>query len=225
MQQFEINAELREDLGKGASRRLRTTGKFPGVIYGANKDAVSITLVHNEFIHKLEHEAFFSHILTLNVGKQSEKVVLKDLHRHPFKTQVLHVDFQRVDENQKLTMRVPLHFINEKQCVGVKQGGGVISHIVTEIEISCLPKDLPEYIDVDLLNINLGETVHLGNLKLPEGVEIYALTHGGDEAQPIVSVHVHHVVEEEEVEVETIGEVEAAPAEDSTVDDDDGDAD
>ena len=98
MQQFEINAELRDDLGKGASRRLRITGKFPGVIYGANKDAVSITLVHNEFIHKLEHEAFFSHILTLNVGKQSEKVVLKDLHRHPFKAQVLHVDFQRVDE-------------------------------------------------------------------------------------------------------------------------------
>ena len=218
MQQFEINAELREDLGKGASRRLRITGKFPGVIYGANKDAVSITLVH-----KLEHEAFFSHILTLNVGKQSEKVVLKDLHRHPFKTQVLHVDFQRVDENKKLTMRVPLHFINEKECVGVKQSGGVISHIVTEVEISCLPKDLPEYIEVDLLNINLGETVHLGNLKLPEGIEIYALTHGGDEAQPVVSVHVHHVVEEEAVEVETIGEVEAAPAEDSTVDD--GDAD
>lgn len=226
MQQFEINAELREDVGKGASRRLRTTGKFPGIVYGAKEDAVSITLTHNEIMHQLEHEAFFSHILTLTIGKQSEKVVLKDLQRHPFKAQLLHIDFQRIDEKQKLTMRVPLHFINAQQCVGVKQGGGVISHVMTEIEISCLPKDLPEFIEVDLLNIELGETVHLGDLTLPEGVEIYALLHGGDTARPVASVHIPRVEEETEEEVETGEEAEVASEEEgSTADKEDGDAD
>ena len=148
-------------------------------------------------MHQLEQEAFFSHILKLNVGKKSEKVVLKDLQRHPYKASVLHIDFQRIDEKKKLSMRVPLHFINENECVGVRQDGGVIGHIMTEIEITCLPKDLPEYIEVDVADLKLGETIHLGGLKLSAGVEIYALLHGGDPARPVVSVHIPRVSEDD----------------------------
>ena len=197
MNQLELNAELREDMGKGASRRLRRTGKLPGVVYGADKDATSITLDHDEVVHKLEHEAFYSSILTLNVGKTKDKVVLKDLQRHPFKPFILHIDLQRISETEKLTMRIPLHFINEDKCVGVKQSGGVISHVTTELEISCLPKDLPEYIEIDMAEVNLNETIHLGDIKLPEGVESYTLLHGGDATAPIVSVHIPKEVEEE----------------------------
>lgn len=213
MNQFELNAELREDKGKGASRRLRRTGKLPGVVYGANKDATSITLDHNEVIHKLEHEAFYSSILTLKVGKDKDKVVLKDLQRHPYKPFIMHIDLQRVSETEKLTMRVPLHFINEDKCVGVKLSGGVISHITTELEISCLPKDLPEYIEIDMAEVKLNETIHLGDIKFPEGVESYTLSHAGDASAPIVSVHIPKAVEEETEEGAEgiLGEEGAAP--------------
>ncbi|MGI9229361.1 MAG: 50S ribosomal protein L25/general stress protein Ctc [Gammaproteobacteria bacterium] len=211
MEQFTLSAESRSDAGKGASRRLRKTGKVPGVVYGAKKDAVPITLNHNEVIHQLENEAFYSRVLTLNVAGQSEQVVLKDLQRHPFKPAVLHIDFLRIDEQAKLTMRVPLHFINEEQCVGVKQAGGVISHIMTELEINCLPKDLPEFIEVDVLEMNLGDTIQMSDLQLPEGVEIHALTHGGDVTLPVVSVNLPRVIEEEEeVEAEEAAAEEGA---------------
>lgn len=185
METYEIIAEPREDMGKGASRRLRREGKVPGVVYGANKDAASIMVTQNEIFHHLENEAFYSHILTLKLGKAKEKVVLKDLQRHPYKPVVLHLDLQRIDEKEKLTMRVPLHFINEKQCIGVKEGGGVVSHIMTDLEIVCLPKDLPEYIEVDVAEVNVGEGIHLSDLKLPEGTEIAALMHGGDASQQL----------------------------------------
>jgi len=168
METFEIIAEPREDMGKGASRRLRREGMVPGVVYGANKDAASIMVNQNEIMRHLEDEAFYSHILTLQVGKSKEKVVLKDLQRHPYKPVVLHLDLLRVDENEKLTMRVPLHFINEDKCIGVKEGGGVVSHVITDLEIICLPKDLPEYIEVDMAEVNIGEGIHLTDLKLPE---------------------------------------------------------
>ena len=135
METFEIIAEPREDMGKGASRRLRREGKVPGIVYGAKKDAASIMVNQNEINHHLEDEAFYSHILTLRVGKAKEKVVLKDLQRHPFKPVVLHLDLLRVDENETLTMRVPLHFLNEDKCIGVKEGGGVVSHVMTDLEI------------------------------------------------------------------------------------------
>jgi large subunit ribosomal protein L25 len=189
MNQFELVAEKREDVGKGASRRLRRDGKLPGIVYGADKEPTMILLAHNEVMHHLENEAFYSHILTLNVGKDSEKVVLKDLQRHPYKRTLLHVDLLRVNENEALTMRVPLHFINEEKAVGVKQGGGSISHVMTEIDIVCLPKDLPEYIQVDMLEVDLDETIHLSDLVLPEGVQIYSLLHGGEESQPVASIH------------------------------------
>ena len=210
MQQFEIIAEPRTDVGKGASRRLRRSGKLPGIIYGTDKEAMSIALDHNVLSHQLENEAFYSHILSLKVGNEEVKAVLKDLQRHPYKPNIMHVDFLRVSETEKITMRVPIHFINETQCVGVKQEGGVISHIMTELEIICLPRDLPEYIEVDMLNIKLGDAVHLGDLTLPAGVEIYALTHGGDRDRPIASVHVQRAVEEEVVAAEGAEEAVAA---------------
>lgn len=189
MNQFELVAEKRENVGKGASRRLRRDGKLPGIVYGTDKEATMITLGHSEVMHHLEHEAFYSHILTLKLGKDSEKVVLKDLQRHPFKRSLLHIDLQRINEKEALTMRIPLHYVNEEKCVGVKQGGGVVSHLLTEIDIVCLPKDLPEYLEVDMLEVNLNETVHLSDLKLPKGVQFYSLLHGGDETQPVASVH------------------------------------
>jgi|AP95_1055475.scaffolds.fasta_scaffold89580_1 large subunit ribosomal protein L25 len=213
METFEIIAEPREDMGKGASRRLRREGMVPGVVYGGNKDAASIMVNQNEIMRHLEDEAFYSHILTLQVGKSKEKVVLKDLQRHPYKPVVLHLDLLRVDENEKLTMRVPLHFINEDKCIGVKQGGGVVSHVITDLEIICLPKDLPEYIEVDMAEVNIGEGIHLTDLKLPEGSEIAALLHGGDAAQIVATVHIPKVVVEVEDELVDEVEVEAGDAE------------
>jgi len=219
MQQFEINVKPRTDVGKGASRRLRRSGKVPGIIYGAKKDALPIRLAHNELICQLENEAFYSRILTVNLGKKAEKVVLKDLQRHPCKASILHIDFQRIDENKKLTMRIPLHFTNASKCVGVK-AGGVVNHIMTEIEISCLPKKLPEYIDVDLLELELGETTRLGDLKMADGVEISALVHGGDPSQSVVSVNIPRVEEEREDEGEGAEEgAETAVLSDTPTDD------
>lgn len=206
MQANELRAESRTELGKGASRRLRRSGRIPGTVYGASKDPQSISLSHDEVLHQLDHEAFYSSVLTLNVDAQSEQVVVKDLQRHPYKPDILHIDFQRIDEKQKITMRVPLHFINEQQCVGVKSGGGVISRIMTELEISCLPKDLPEYIDVDLADVNLGESVHLSDIVLPEGVEIYALLSGGDASASVATVSLPKGILEEEEEEEEMEE-------------------
>ena len=188
MNEFDVTAESRTDVGKGASRRLRRSGKIPGIVYGGKDGAMMITLPHNEIVHHLEQEAFYSHILNLKVDGKTEKVVLKDLQRHVYKPEVLHVDFLRVSAEEKLTMSVPLHFMNEEKSVGVK-AGGVISHVMSELEIQCLPKDLPEYIEIDMLDVEVGVTLHLSDLQLPDGVEIYALTHGGDAAQPVVSVH------------------------------------
>ncbi len=188
MNEFELVAEARTDVGKGASRRLRRDGKLPGIVYGTGKEASMITLQHNTVMHNLEHEAFYSQILSLKTGSETESVVLKDLQRHPYKRTLLHIDLLRVDANETLTMRIPLHYINEEKCTGVKNEGGIISHLMTDIDIVCLPKDLPEYIEVDMLEVALNDTLHLSDLKLPEGVEIHALLHGGDDSQPVASV-------------------------------------
>ncbi|MFL2555361.1 MAG: 50S ribosomal protein L25/general stress protein Ctc [Gammaproteobacteria bacterium] len=215
MNEFELIAEPREDIGKGASRRLRRDGKLPGIVYGTNKDASMIVFNHNEVMHHLEQEAFYSRVLTLKIGKNKEKVVLKDLQRHPFKSTLLHIDLQRVDEEQTLTMKIPLHFINEDKCVGVKQDGGVISHVITEVEIACLPKDLPEYIEVDMLEIVLNQTIHLSDIQLPDGVQISSLLHGGDDTQPVASVHIPKVSAADEA---------ADEAESAEVDTEDGES-
>ncbi len=207
MKQFELVAESRTDVGKGASRRLRRTGKIPGIVYGSDSESAMITMQQNELIHQLENEAFYSHILDLTIDGKNEQVVIKDLQRHAYKPEVLHIDFQRVNAKEKLTMHVPLHYMNEEKCAGVKEGG-VVSHLMTDLEIQCLPKDLPEFIELDMLEVELGSTIHLGDLKLPEGVEIYALTHGGDVGLTVASVHLPKIEiepEEDEEEVSAAG--------------------
>ena len=200
MENFEINAKVRTDIGKGASRRMRHAGVIPAIIYGAGKDPVSLSLSHNEITNSLNNESFYSHILTINIDGKSEKAVLKDLQRHPYKPSILHLDLQRVSDTEKLSLRVPLHFINEDNCVGVKQDGSKISHQMTDVEISCLPKDLPEFIEVDLANVKTGEIVHLSNLTIPENVDLVSLAHGD---LPVVSVNLPRGVQEEEEEEKT----------------------
>lgn len=190
METFELNAQRRTEVGTSASRRLRRAGFVPAIMYGGDKEPLSLTLSHNELLKCLELEGFYSRILTVNIDNQPEKAVLKDLHRHPYRPVVLHLDLQRASETQKLHMRVPIHFINEDNCVGVKQGGGVVSHHLTDIEVSCLPQDLPEFIEVDLQEMNLNQIVHLSDLVLSEGVELVALIHKATEHNlPVVSVH------------------------------------
>lgn len=184
--QIEITANNRTLQGKGASRRLRTAGKVPAVIYGGETPAQSIELDHNTIYHKLKLEAFHASILSIDVDGKKEKVLLRDTQMHPFKQQVLHVDFQRVDPNKKIHMKVPLHFINAESSPGVKTAGGNVSHVLTEVDISCLPKDLPEFITVDLIELDAGHTLHLSDLKLPENVEISASAKGGD--LPVVTI-------------------------------------
>ena len=190
MNKYEIEAETRVDRGKGASRRLRRDDKIPAILYGAGTEPVAIQIGHNDMLLSTENEAFYSSILTLKLDGSAEKVVLKDMQRHAYKPRILHVDLQRVDEAERLTMRVPIHFINEERCVGVKEGGGLISHLLTELEVTCLPKDLPEFIEIDVQALELGHSVHLSDVITPAGVTITALMHGGDGTRPVVAVQV-----------------------------------
>ncbi|WP_250655032.1 50S ribosomal protein L25/general stress protein Ctc [Alkalimarinus coralli] len=187
---FVVNAEVRSDKGKGASRRLRRLENLvPAIIYGGDKEPVSLTLKHNEIIKSLENEAFYSHILTINVGGKEESAILKDLQRHPARDEILHADFLRVSKNQPINVHVPLHFTNEESCVGVKMEGGAIFHQATDVEITCLPGDLPEYIEVDMADVHVESIVHLSDLVLPKGVTIAALQQGEDHDLPVAAVH------------------------------------
>ena len=168
---IEIKAEPRSVQGTGASRRLRRTDKVPGVLYGGGKEALQIQLDHKELFFNLKKEAFHASILDLAVGAEKAQVLLRDYQMHPFQPRVLHVDFQRVAADKKIHMRVPLHFINEEISPGVKIAGGLVQHVMNELEISCLPKDLPEFIEVDLANLQAGHSLHLSSVKLPAGVE------------------------------------------------------
>ncbi|CAE6899644.1 MULTISPECIES: 50S ribosomal protein L25/general stress protein Ctc [Pseudomonas] len=195
--EFALNAEVRSDLGKGASRRLRrNVSMVPAVIYGGEKAPASISLLAKDLAKLLENEAAFSHVLTLDVAGTKESVLIKALQRHPAKGFVLHADFVRVVAGQKLSAHVPLHFINEATAVGVKQQGGEISHTISEVEVSCLPKDLPEFIEVDMAAVEVGQTVHMSDLKLPKGVELVALAHGNDLA--VSNIHASRVKAEDE---------------------------
>jgi len=166
-----IKAEPRSMQGTGASRRLRRGDKVPGVLYGAGKEALAIQLNHKELFFNLKTEAFHASILDLEVGSETAQVLLRDYQMHPFEQRVLHVDFQRVAADKKIHMRVPLHFINAEISPGVKIAGGLVQHVMNELEITCLPKDLPEFIEVDLANLQAGHSLHLSSLKLPPGVE------------------------------------------------------
>ena len=176
---FEVIAQARAEQGSGASRRLRNAGRVPAIVYGAGKDAQAVTLDHNSIYHALRVEAFHASVLSLNIDGQVEKVLLRDVQHHPFRQLVLHVDFQRVDPNAKLHIKVPLHFVNADVAPGVKLGGGIISHVANEVDVSCLPADLPEFIEVDLANLGAGQSIHMADLTLPKGVELVAL-HRGD---------------------------------------------
>lgn len=191
---FTLNAQSRTNEGKGASRRLRRLeSKVPAVIYGAGKEAQSISLELRELVKAIENEAFFSHVLTINIDGQPQQAVIKAMQRHPVKNVPMHADFLRVDAAHKLVRKVPLHFINQDTCVGVKTNGGEITHFTSEVEISCLPANLPEYIEVDMLNVDIGTTLHLSDLKLPQGVEIPVLAQGHDHDQPVANVHASKV--------------------------------
>ena len=181
MVDFVLNATVRTTVGKGASRRLRRLdNQVPAIIYGTGKEPEMISLAQNEFMHALENEAFYSHIITIDLAGKKQDVILKDLQRHPAKPILLHADFLRISKTQKLTTRVPLHFMNEDTCVGVKVDGGIIQHNITDLEIECLPANLPEYIEVDMAEIAMGGIVHLTDIKLPKDVSSVALAHGDD---------------------------------------------
>ena len=188
MSDFVINAEKRSDIGKGASRRLRRANKIPAIVYGGNTDPESLTVDHDELIKTLENEAFYSSVVTVNVAGKASKVILKDLQRHPFKPKVLHMDLQRVSATETIHMHVPLHFIGEDVAPGVKEGG-LITHNISELEIACMAKDLPEFIEVDVSNLGLEQTLHISDVKLPSGVESVQLSHGEDHDLPVVAIH------------------------------------
>ena len=187
MSNFVVIAEAREDQGKGASRRLRHQGKVPAVIYGAGKDPVSITLNHNEMVKHLNDEAFYSHILTVKTPSGDEKAILKDLQRHPAKPIVMHADFLRVDENQKLRVHVPVHCIGADTAPGVK-AGGVLTHNMNEVEVQCLPKNLPEFIEADVSKLEIGQSIHLSEMSIPAGVEVVELLHGEGHDQAVATM-------------------------------------
>ena len=196
---FTINAKSREDTGKGASRRLRRlTGEVPAIIYGGKKDAEKISILHKDITKALENDAVYSSIISVSIDGKAEDTIIKDIQRHPAKQIILHMDFLRVSKTTKLQTRVPLNFINEDTCVGVKLGGGLIAHTMTDIEVSCLPKDLPESIDVDMAEIDVGQIVHLSDLTLPDGVESVSLSQGADYDLTVATVNKQKAVEIDE---------------------------
>jgi large subunit ribosomal protein L25 len=215
---IEVVAYPRAQQGTGASRRLRGSGRVPGVIYGASKPAQPVELDQQALLRHLKLEAFHASILDMTVDGTKEQVLLRDFQMHPWKPMVLHVDFQRIDKKKKIHMRVPLHFTNEAASPGVKTGGGVVQHVMNEIEIQCLPDDLPEYIEVDLSRLELGDTIHAAELALPKGVEPVAKLKHDNPAVVTVQLPKAIVVEEEAAApvTEIIGEApaegEAAPA-------------
>ena len=172
-----LNAALRSDSGKGASRRLRREGLVPAIVYGGERKPAMITIPHNEFIHELENEAIYTQVIELRVGDKKQDVILRDLQRHPYKNKLMHADFYRIDENKPINITVPVHVANAETCVGVKGDGGMLTQMLTEIEIIALPKDLPEYLEIDAAELHLGETLHLTDIVLPQGVQIVALSH------------------------------------------------
>ncbi len=216
---FIINAELRDESGKGASRRLRHEGKIPAILYGDGKESQSLSLDHNEISKLLEQEAFYSHILTLIANNKKQRAIVRDIQRHAYKPKIMHMDFQRINSRIKLTTCVPLHFMNEDVCVGFK-AGGIISHQINELEVTCLPGDLPEYIEVDIAHLDIGDSVHISEITLPDGVESIAMIQGDDHDLPIASILHRGGAEEEAVENDIV-EADAVPAGDTTSDESD----
>ena len=198
MNEFEVVAEQRSLLGTNASRRLRRTGMVPAILYGGGKDPIPLSIEENRIRKQIENEAFASHILTVKIGGVESQAVLKSVHRDPASERVMHMDFQRISATSEIHMHVPLHFVNEESCLG-KKAGGIVTHLLVEVEVGCLPKDLPEYIEVDMAALDVGDSVHLSELPLPEGVHVMTLAHNPDNDQPVVSVQ-----HPQKLEVETV---------------------
>ena len=214
-EEFNLIAEMRDDQGKGASRRLRRQGKVPAIIYGAGREPRSLMFDHNKVLQQLEDPSFYSSILNIKVGDKSRAAVVKDIQRHPAKQRILHIDLQRIVEDEKIKMQIPIHYLGEEEAVGVKLGGGTVSKLMTELEISCLPKDLPEFLEVDISELELDQMLNVSDIKLPEGTEISDLIIEQNPA--IVSIQEIKEIIEEDIEGEdTEGESEADDASDST---------
>ena len=207
---LELNATLREDQGKGASRRLRHAKQLPAIVYGGDEDPVSISLMQKDVQHKLPDESFYSQVLSLNIEGENEDVLIRDIQHHPYKMEVMHMDFIRVDAKKVVHVHSQLHFTGEDVSPGVKTEDGVISHVLIEVELECLPKNIPEFIEVDLSEMHVGDVIHLSDLKVPEGVEVLALKHGDDNDSVVASMHARKVAIETEEE-EGAPEAPAAP--------------
>ena len=223
--QLEIAAIPRDDLGKGASRRLRRRGELiPAIIYGAGKDPQPLSIISKDIEKALENEAFYTQVIAVKIGGETQKAILKDLQRHPAKARVMHADFLRIDAKVELKVSIPIHFVGEEACYGVKFENGIIEHQSTEIEVLCLPGDIPEYIEVDMSAVRLGDTVHLSDVALPAGVASVALSYGEDHDEALASVVAPRSAKQQEadetvdIEAPAAGDVPAGPAAD------DGDA-
>jgi large subunit ribosomal protein L25 len=210
---FVLQAEKREQQGSAHNRRLRRTGRVPAVIYGGGQEPLSVSLNHMALLREMEQEAFFTSILSLKIGNQTQPAVVKEVQRHPAKPQLLHLDFQRIVEDEEITLHVPIHFVGEAAARGVKEQGGVIEHLLTDVEVTCLPRYLPEYLELDVSAMELNQMLHLSDIPLPEGVTLVALSHQQD--HPVVTVSPPRREEEEEgaepaaAEVPTVAETKA----------------
>lgn len=220
-EEFELVARLRARTGTGLVRRLRREGDVPAVLYGAGKENLSIAVNHDVLFHSLDREDFHSAVITINTDGNREQAILKDVQRHPHKVQIMHADFLRIDANKPITMSLPIHFLGEDECVGVRDDGGIISHLVNEVEVTCLPRDLPESIVLDVTNLHLGEAMTLSQIKLPEGVQFTAFTHGDEEEHDInvVTVFEPRVEAEPEEDEETADEAAEASTDDESEED------
>jgi len=219
--EFELKARIRARTGTGLVRRMRKEGDVPAVLYGAGKEELSIAINHDILFHSLDKEEFNSAVITINTDGNKEQAILRDVQRHPHKVQIMHADFQRVDAKKAITMSLPIHFHGEEDCVGVKNDGGMISHLMNEVEVTCLPKDLPENIELNVSQLNLGESLHLSDIVLPEGVQITAFTHGDEHEHDnaVVAIQAQRVEQIEEDEVEVVeGEEAEGETEEGTAD-------
>jgi len=207
-EKFDLIADIREDSGKGASRRLRHQNKVPAIIYGAGRPPRALVFDHDKVLHELANESFYSSVLNIKVGEKSQAAIVKDVQRHPARPRIMHLDFQRIVEDQVIRMNVPIHLVGADIAVGVRDGGGTVSQMRNDVEVVCLPKHLPEYLDLDISELELDGLMYLTDIEVPEGVEIPELAQEVEQVQPIVSIHIiKEEIIEEEVEEEIEGEI------------------
>ncbi len=224
MSDFQVNVTTRTDTGKAASRRMRHAKQIPAVVYGTGKDVEMLSIDHDEFRHQLEVEAFHNSIIKLVNGKRTEQVILREVQMHPYKPLVMHVDFQRISATDKIHMSIPFHFVGDDKAPGVRQEGGIVSHLMNEVDVVCLPGDLPEYVEVDVSAMQLNESIHLSEIALPEGVE-YTHPPEGEADHAVVSILMPKVAAEEAEEGEEGEELEGEEAEEAAAQEESGDED